>query len=57
VAEEEVRVERRQVEAPRGVVHELDAVGRGVVAELIVDPLHRLLDRRFACRHRKPPLG
>src|SRR5439155_20955899 len=57
VAEEEVRVEGRQVEAPRGLVDELDAVGPGVVLELIVDPLDRLLDRRFACRHRGPPFA
>src|SRR5581483_8406668 len=49
---EGVRVERREVESPGGLVDQLRRVGARVVVQLIVDPLHGLLDRRFAGAHR-----
>src|SRR6185436_3410707 len=45
VADEEVGVERGEVEAPRRLVDELQAVRAGLVAELLVDPENGLLDR------------
>src|SRR2546426_8326789 len=54
MTEQEVRVERREIEAARRFVDELDAIRAGIVDELVVDPLHGLLDGRLA-RHAGPP--
>src|SRR5437763_996019 len=51
VPDEEVAVERRKVEAAGGLVHQGHPVGVRMLAQLILDPPHRLLDRRLACRH------
>src|SRR5207249_5646941 len=55
VTEQEVGVERRQIEAPRRLVDELHPVHAGIVMELIVDPPHGLLDGRFPCSHARAP--
>src|SRR6266542_1242152 len=51
VAHQEILVERREVEAAAGFVHELHAVRVRVVVDLLVDPLDGLLDRGFADGH------
>src|SRR5438552_732625 len=56
MAEQEVGVQGRKVEAARRLVHELHTVGVRAIHELIFDPRHRLLDRGFACAHRDPPM-
>lgn len=48
---EKFGVEGREVEAARRLVDQAHPVGARVVAQLIVEPRHRLLDRRFTSGH------
>src|SRR5215467_12259394 len=57
MAVQELFVERREIEAPRRLVDELHPIHAGVVPELLLDPLHGLLDRRLTCRHVLPPFS
>src|SRR3989442_4507840 len=51
MGEQELLVERRQVELPAGLVDELRAIGFRIVEKPVLDPPHGLLDRRFALSH------
>ena len=55
MAEQEVRVERGQIESACGLVHKLDPIARGMIRELFIDPTNGLFDRRLASRHTMPP--
>src|SRR5262249_55051477 len=51
VTEQEVGVERREIEPSRGLVHERYPVGGGLLLQPLVDPLHRLLDGGLTSSH------
>jgi hypothetical protein len=51
VTEQKVAVRRREVEAARRLVDELETIRPRVGVELVVDPPDRFLDRGFACVH------